>query len=125
VQHQNAPEDTFAAERLAESAPRRAQIPVASHIDADAEAIRELRERIKDLWGNPAAPTREDLGARLDLLGRAVDHRATDSRPVREAQIIHNSLQNRSSTSHCYEQEVQPTLSPGKPGTRQSRIHAA
>jgi hypothetical protein len=85
MQHQNAPEDTFAADRLAESAPRRAQIPMASHIDADAEAIRELREQIEDLWGNLAAPFREHLGARLDLLGEAVDHRATNSRPVREA----------------------------------------
>jgi hypothetical protein len=56
-----------------------------SHIDADIEAIRELRVRIEHLWGNLAAPSREDLSARLDLLGTAADHRATDSRPVREA----------------------------------------
>jgi hypothetical protein len=84
VQHQNAPEDTF-AERLAESVPGRAQTPMASRIDADVEAIRELRERIEHLWGNLAAPSREYLRARLDLLGTAADHRATDSRPVREA----------------------------------------
>jgi len=56
-----------------------------SRIDADVEAIRELQERIEHLWGNPAAPSREDLSVRLDLLGTAADHRATDSRSVREA----------------------------------------
>jgi hypothetical protein len=85
VQHQNAPNNTFATEQLAESAPRIAQTPTVSHIDADIEAIRELRVRIEHLWGNLAAPSREDLSARLDLLGTAADHRATDSRPVREA----------------------------------------
>jgi hypothetical protein len=83
--HQNAPNDTFAIEQLAESTPGIAQTPAVSYIDADIEAIRELQERIEHLWGNLAAPSREDLSARLDLLGMAADHRATDSRSVREA----------------------------------------
>jgi hypothetical protein len=58
---------------------------VRSRIDADVEAIRELQGLIEHLWGNLAAPSREELTARLDLLGTAADHRATDSRPVREA----------------------------------------
>lgn len=85
MQHQNAPKDTFTAEHLMASLPGRAQTPQASRVDADVEAIRELRERLEHLWGNPAAPSREDLSARLDLLGAAADHRATDSRLVREA----------------------------------------
>jgi hypothetical protein len=85
VQHQNAPDDTFAIKQLAEPQPGIAQIPTTSHIDADIAAIGELRERIEQLWGNLAAPSREDLSARLDLLGTAADHRATDSRSVREA----------------------------------------
>jgi hypothetical protein len=85
VQHQNAPNDTFAGERLGESVPGRAQIPLASHIDADIAAIRELRERIERVRENLAAPFRADLSAWLNLLSVAVDHRATDSRPVREA----------------------------------------
>jgi hypothetical protein len=85
VQHQNAPNDTFAIKQLAESTPGIAQTPTAFHVDADIEAIRELQERIEHLWGNLAAPSREDLSARLDLLGTAADHRATDSRSVREA----------------------------------------
>lgn len=85
MQHQNAPKDTFTAGHLVASLTGRAQTPEASRVDADVEAIRELLERVEDLWGNPAAPSREDLSARLDLLGAAADHRATDSRPVREA----------------------------------------
>jgi hypothetical protein len=85
VQHQNAPNNTFAIKQLAESAPGIAQTPTASLIDADIEAIRELQQRIEHLWGNLAAPSREDLSAQLDLLGTAADHRATDSRTVREA----------------------------------------
>ena len=85
MQHQNAPNDTFAIKQLAKSVPGIAQTPTASSIDADIEAIRELQERIEHLWGNLAAPSREDLSARLDLLGTAADHRATDSRLVREA----------------------------------------
>jgi hypothetical protein len=85
VQHQNAPRDTFAAERPVVSLPGRAQTPVASRVDADVEAIRELQECIEHRWGNLAVPCREDLSVRLDLLGTAADHRATDSRPVREA----------------------------------------
>lgn len=85
MQHQNAPEDIFAAEHAAESVPGRAQTPMMSCIDADIEAIRELREWIERLWGNLAALSREDLSTRLDLLSTAADHRATDSRPVREA----------------------------------------
>jgi hypothetical protein len=85
VRHQNAPKDTFTAEDLVASSPGRAQTPEESRVDADIEAIRELLERVEDLWGNPAAPAREDLSARLDLVGAAADHRATDSRPVREA----------------------------------------
>ena len=85
VQHQNAPNDTSAIEQLTESVPGMAQTPTASRIDAEVDAIRELRERIGHLWRNLAVPSREDLSARLDLLGMAVDHRATDSRPVREA----------------------------------------
>lgn len=85
MQHQNAPKDTFATEQLAESAPGIAQTPTVSLVDADIEAIRELRERIEHLWGNLAAPSREDLSTRLDLLGTAANHRATDSRTVREA----------------------------------------
>jgi len=85
VQHQNAPKGTFITEPLMESTPGTAQTPTVSQIDADVEAIRELQERIGHLWGNPAAPSRDDLSARLDLLGTAADHRATDSRPVRQA----------------------------------------
>jgi hypothetical protein len=85
VQHQNAPNNIFAIKQLAEPAPGIAQSPTASHIDADIKAIRELQKRIEHLWGNLAAPSREDLSARLDLLDTAADHRATDSRPVREA----------------------------------------
>ncbi|HEX3956997.1 MAG TPA: hypothetical protein VHZ03_10235 [Trebonia sp.] len=85
MQHKNAPEDTFTAERLAESAPGRAQTPMASHIDADVEAIRELQECIQHLWENLPVPSREDLSTRLDLLSTAADHRATDSSPVRKA----------------------------------------
>jgi hypothetical protein len=85
VPHKNAPKGTLAAGRLAEQGPGRAQTPTASHIGADVEAIRELQERIGDLWGNLAAPSREDISARLDLLGTAADDRATDSRLVREA----------------------------------------
>jgi hypothetical protein len=62
-----------------------AQTPTASRIDADIEAICELQERIEYLWGNLTAPSREDISARLDLLGAAADHRATDTRQVREA----------------------------------------
>ena len=85
MQHQNAPNVNFAIEQLAESVPGIAQTPTVSDIDADIEAIRELQERIKHLWGNLEAPSREDLSARLDLLGTAADHRATDSRSVRGA----------------------------------------
>ena len=85
MQHKNAPKDSFTTGRLAGSAPRRAQIPMGSHIDADVEAIRELQECIQHLWGNLPAPSREDLSTRLDLLSTAADHRATDSRPVRQA----------------------------------------
>jgi hypothetical protein len=85
VQHKNAPKDTLTAQRLVESVLGRAQTPMASHIDADVQAIRELQECIQHLWGNLTAPSREDLSTRLDLLSTAADHRATDSRPVREA----------------------------------------
>lgn len=85
LQHQDAPNVNFAIEQLAESAPGIAQKPTVSNIDADIEAIRELQERIEHLWANMEAPSREDLSARLDLLGTAADHHATDSRPVREA----------------------------------------
>jgi hypothetical protein len=85
VQHKNAPKDTFTDELLAESAPGRAQTPMASHIDADVEAIRELQECVRHLWRNLPAPSRENLSTRLDLLSTAADHRATDSRPVRQA----------------------------------------
>jgi hypothetical protein len=85
VQHQNAPNNTFAIKKLTESTPGIAQTPTASHIGADIEAIRELQERIEHLWGNLAVPSRENLSAWLDLLGTAADRRATDSRPVREA----------------------------------------
>lgn len=85
MQHQNAPKDTFDAKHLAEPVPGRAQTPMASHIDADVEAIRELKKWIEHLRGNPAVPYRDDLSARLDLLSAAADHRATDSRLVREA----------------------------------------
>lgn len=85
MQHQNAPKDTSVDEHLVKSTPGTAQIPAVSHVDADIKAIRELQERIELLWGNLAAPSREDLSARLDLLGTAADHRTTDSKPVREA----------------------------------------
>lgn len=85
VQHENAPKDTFAAPKPTELVPGRAQTPMASHIDADVEAIRELRDRIGYLWANLTASLREDLSVRLDLLGVAADHRDTDSRLVREA----------------------------------------
>ena len=85
MQHQNAPNNTFAIKQLVESAPGIAQTPTPSHIDADIEAIRELQGRIEHLWGNLPTPSREDLSPRLDLLGTAADHRATDSRLVREA----------------------------------------
>jgi hypothetical protein len=84
VQHQNAPNDTFNVEQLTQPVPGIAQTPAKSHIDADIAAIRELRERVEHLWGNLAAPAREDLGTRLDLLAAAADDRATDSRRVRE-----------------------------------------
>lgn len=85
MKHKNAPEDTFVAESLAESVPGLAQRPMASHIDADVEAIRELQECIQHLWANLSAPSREDLSTRLDLLSTAADQRATDSRLVRQA----------------------------------------
>jgi hypothetical protein len=85
MQHQNARDHAFAADHLMESVPGRAQTPMASRIDADIKAIRELQERIEHLGGNLAAPSRERLKARLDMLGTAADHRATDSRSVREA----------------------------------------
>jgi len=83
VAHQNTPKGT--AEHLVASLPGRAQTPETSRIDADVEAIRELRERVEHLWENPAVPSREALSARLNLLGAAADRRATDSRQVREA----------------------------------------
>jgi hypothetical protein len=85
VQRQNAPDDASAIKQLAEQVPGIAQIPTASRIDADIEAICELQKRIESLWGNLTAASREDLSARLDLLGTAADHRATDTRQVREA----------------------------------------
>jgi hypothetical protein len=85
MQHKNAPEDTPVGEHSAESMPGRAQIPVWSRIDADVAAIRELQERIEQLWGDLMVPAREDLSARLGVLGAAADHRATNSRQVREA----------------------------------------
>jgi hypothetical protein len=85
VQHQNAPNNTFAIKQLAESVPGIAQKPTESRVDADVEAIRELQEQIGHLWENLAPSAREDLAARLDVLGTAADHRATDSRAVREA----------------------------------------
>jgi hypothetical protein len=85
VQHQNAPNDTFTIKKLAKSTPGIAQMPTEPHIDADIEAIRELQKRIEHLWRNLTAPSRADLSARLDLLGTAADHRATNSRPVRRA----------------------------------------
>jgi hypothetical protein len=85
VQHENAPKDTFVNEHSTELVPGPAQLPAVSRVDADVEAIRELQDRIGHLWGSLAAPAREDLSARLDLLGTAADQRATDSRPVREA----------------------------------------
>lgn len=85
MQHQNAPDDTFIIKQLAGSTLGIAQTPTESHVDADVEAIRELQERIEHLWVNLEASSREDLSARMDLLGRAADHRATDSKPVREA----------------------------------------
>lgn len=84
MQNRNAPKDAFATEHVVAPLLGSAQKPAASSIDADVEAIRELRDRVEHLWGNPAAPSREDLSARLDLLGAAADHRATDSRLVRE-----------------------------------------
>lgn len=77
--------DTIATEYPAESFPGIAQKSTMPHIDADVAAIRELQDRIEQLWGNLAAPSRADLSARLDLLATAADHRATDSRRVREA----------------------------------------
>ena len=85
MQHENTRKGTFVTKPLAESAPGQAQTPAVSHIEADVEAIRELQERIEHLWGNLATSSREELSARLDLLGTAADHRATDSRSVREA----------------------------------------
>lgn len=85
MQHQNAPKDSFAIKQSAESVPGIAQTPTVSHIDADIAAIHELQARIEYLWGNLGAPSREDLSRRLDLLGTAADHRATDTRSVREA----------------------------------------
>ncbi len=85
MQDQNAPNGTFAVKQLTESVPGIAQTPTVSHLDADIAAIRELQERIEHLWGNLEAPTREDLSARMDLLGTAADQHSTDSRHVREA----------------------------------------
>ena len=79
------PTDTLASEHLTERAPGPAQVAAVSRVDADVEAIRELTDRIGYLWGNLAAPSREDLRTRLDLLGTAADQRATDSMPVRQA----------------------------------------
>lgn len=84
MQRQNSPDNTSDIRQLPESAPGIAQRPATSRIDADIGAIRELQQRIEQLWGNLPAPSREDLSARLDLLGAAADHRATDSRSVRE-----------------------------------------
>jgi hypothetical protein len=85
MQHRNIRKDPFAAKPDAESGSGQAQTPMASRIDADVEAIHELRERIEHLWANVAVPSWEGLAARLELVGAAADRRATDSRPVREA----------------------------------------
>jgi len=84
VQHERTPKGT-PAEGPIESVPGRAQIPTAPYIDADVEAICELRNRIRHLWANLTAPSREGLSVRLDLLGTAADHRDTNSMPVRQA----------------------------------------
>lgn len=67
------------------STPGPGQIPSAPHIDADIAAIRELEDRIGQLWPGLTDGAREDLAACLTLLADAADRRATDSRAVREA----------------------------------------
>lgn len=73
-----------------ESAPRggfglgRAQTPAEPRIDEDVEAIRELLERIRQLWGGLTVDSREELGERMRGLDAAAASRDTGSRPVRE-----------------------------------------
>jgi hypothetical protein len=85
VHRKNEYEDAFAFGEAAHPPPGRAQTPAAPRVDADIDAIRELRDRIRRLWMNLAAPSREELGVRLELLRAAADRRDTDSKPVREA----------------------------------------
>jgi hypothetical protein len=85
MQNTNAPGGAFPGGRATQPTPGLAQSPAASRIDADIAAIRELQECIQRRWETLAAASREQLRARLDLLGAAADDRATDSRPVREA----------------------------------------
>jgi hypothetical protein len=85
VRQQNAPKETSASQNLTELAPGIAQIPTATHVDADVTAIRELRKQIEYVWEHLAAACREGLSTRLDLLWTAADSCATDSRAVREA----------------------------------------
>jgi hypothetical protein len=85
VQQENAPGDALVPGEAANRTPGRAQTPAAACVDADVAAIHELQDLIQYLWANPAAPSREDLRARLELLWKAADRRDTDSKPVREA----------------------------------------
>jgi len=55
-----------------------------SGVDADILAISELHARIWHLWPGLTEASQEDLVECLSLLTTAVDHRATDSRAVRE-----------------------------------------
>ena len=84
MQHKNAYEDAFVPAAAANPLPGRAQRPAAPRIGADIDAIHELRERIRYLWTNLAAPAREDLSARLELLWAAAERRDTNSKSVRE-----------------------------------------
>ena len=85
MRDENESGDAFAVEHSVDPAPGRAQTSAPPCIDADIAAIRELQDRIRYLWTNLAALSREDLGAHLELLRIAADHRDTDAKPVRRA----------------------------------------
>lgn len=62
----------------------RAQTPAQPRVEDDVETIRELLERIRQLWGDLTVDAREELGERMRVLGAAVESCDTSSRPVRE-----------------------------------------
>jgi hypothetical protein len=85
VRQENVGDDDIASEEAANPAPGCAQIPAPPRIDADVEAIYELGDRIRHLWSNLTASSRDDLAIPLALLRAAADRRDTDSQTVREA----------------------------------------